>query len=79
MLEFRQKTTGTQYTTTVALLIMAFIFCPAVLAASRSAGYVSLSLAIAFSALCATLAWLHWTKFSRLTIPSIAIQRTNAK
>ncbi len=74
-----QKSTGTGYTTTVALLIMAIIFCPAVLIASRPIGYVSLSLAIACSALCVILAWVNWKKSSRLTIPSIATQDGGAK
>lgn len=74
-----QKSTGTAYTTTVALLIIAFIFCPAVLVASRPVGYVSLSLAIACSALCVILARVNWKRSSRLTIPSIAVQNASAK
>ncbi len=79
MFESNQKSTGTRYTTTAGLLIMAFIFCPAVLVASRPVGYVSLTLAIACSALCVILAWVNWKKSSRLTIPSIAIQDASAK
>ena len=74
-----QKSTGTRYTTTVALLTVAFIFIPAIVVVSRSFGYVSVSLAIACSALCATLAWVNWKKSSQLSIPSIAIQRGTAK
>ena len=69
MFDSDQKSTGTGYTTTVALLIMAFIFCPAVLVVSRPVGYVSLSLAIACSALCVILAWVNWKKSSRLSVP----------
>lgn len=72
--ESSQKSTGTGYTTTVALLILAFIFSPAVLIASHPFGYVALSLAIACSAICAALAWVNWKKFSQLSIPSIANQ-----
>ena len=79
MFDSNQKSTGTRYTTTVGLLIMAFIFCPAVLVASRPVGYVFLSLAIACSVLCVILAWVNWKKSSRLTIPSIAIQGASAK
>jgi hypothetical protein len=75
MFDSGQKSTGTGYTGAVALLTMAFVFCPAVLVASRPVEYVSLSLAIACSALFAMLAWVHWKKFSQLTIPSIAIQQ----
>jgi hypothetical protein len=79
MFDSDQKSTGTGYTTTVALFIMGFIFCPAVLIVSRPVGYVSLSLAIACSALCLTLAWVNWKKSSRLTIPSIAIRGARVK
>jgi hypothetical protein len=58
---------------------MAFIFCPAVLVASRPVGYVSLSLAIGCSALCVILARVNWKRSSRLTIPSIAIEDASAK
>jgi hypothetical protein len=79
MLDSNQKPTGTRYTTTVGLLIMAFIFCPAVLIASRPVGYVALLLAIACGGLCVILAWVNWKRSSRLTIPSIAIQDARAK
>ena len=75
----QQKSTGTRYTTTVALLTVAFIFSPAVLFVSRPVGYVSVALAIAFSALCVTLAWVNWKRSSQLFIPSIAIQRGTAE
>ncbi len=73
------KSTGRQYTTTVALLAVAFIFIPAVLVAERPFGYLFLSLALASSALCVTLAWVHWKRSSQLTIPSIAIRDAEAK
>lgn len=75
MFDSGQKATGTGYTGTVALLTIAFIFCPAVLVASRPIEYVSVSLAVACSALFVMLAWVHWKKFSQLTIPSIATQQ----
>lgn len=65
------KDSGTQYTQTVALLVLAFIFSPAVLVLSDRLGYVSISLAATGSALCILLAWLSWIKYSRLTISSI--------
>lgn len=74
MFDPHQKSTGTRYTTTVALLILAFIFRPAVLVISRPFGYVTLSLVTACSALCVTLAWVKWNGSSRLTIPSIELQ-----
>ena len=77
MFDALQKSTGTQYTTTVAFLVVAFIFIPAILVVSR--GYVSISLAIVCSALCVALAWINWKRSSQLSILSIAIQRATAK
>jgi peptidoglycan/LPS O-acetylase OafA/YrhL len=79
MLDSNPKSMGTRYTTTVGLLIMAFIICPAVLIASRPVGYIPLFLAIACGGLCVILAWVNWKRSSRLTIPSIAIQDARAK
>ena len=79
MIKSHQKYTGTQYTMTVALLIVAFIFSPAVLMVSRPLGYVSVSLALACSALCVILAWVNWKRHSELTIPSIATHHSRAE
>lgn len=75
MLESYQKSTGTGYTTTVALLAVAFVFSPAVLFISRPFGYGAASLALACSVLCAGWAWVNWKKSSRLSMPSIASER----
>jgi len=79
MFDSQQKPTGTGYTATVALLMVAFIFSPAVLIISRPIGYLSVSLAIACSVICSALAWLNWKKASQLTIPTIEMQRERAK
>jgi small-conductance mechanosensitive channel len=79
MYDSHQKSTGTQYTTTVAFLAAVFIFIPAMLIVSRPLGYLSVSLALACSALCASLAWVNWTKYSQLTIPSLETQRLRSK
>ncbi len=71
MFDSHLRSTGTQYTITAALLIVAFIFSPAVLMASRPVGYVSVSFAIACSTALVALAWMNWKKYSDLTIPSI--------
>jgi hypothetical protein len=71
MLKPQAKSTGTQYTLTFALLALALVFNPAALVLSGRFGYVPISLAVAGSALCVVLAWLNWTRRSRLTIPSI--------
>jgi len=79
MLDPQQKPTGTTYTTTVALLSVAFVFIPAALAFSRPFGYLSLSVAIVCSALCLTFAWLNWKKSSQLTIDSIEVEEGKTK
>ena len=71
MLKSNQITTGTQYTGTVALLVVAFIFSPAALILSRPLGYLSVSLAAASSMLCIVLARVNWKRHSQLTMPSI--------
>jgi len=67
-----QKPTGT--TTTVALLAVALVFSPVVLFFSRPVGYVSVSLAVACSVVCASWAWINWKKSSRPAMPSVATQ-----
>ncbi len=79
MFDASQKPTGTEYTTTVALVAVAFVFCPAVLAVSYPFGYVSLSLAVGCSGACAALAWICWRRTSRPHIPSIAVLRRGTK
>jgi hypothetical protein len=79
MFDAQQKSTGTGYTRTVTFLVIAFILIPAVLVVSRPLGYVSVSLAVAFSALCIALAWVTWKKSSQLSIPSIASQDVKSK
>ncbi len=74
-----QKSTGTEYTTTVAFLVVAFIFSPAILFFFQPLGYLSVSLAVACTALCAALAWVNWKKASQLTIPSIASEKGGAE
>jgi hypothetical protein len=67
-----EKTTGINYTAVAALLILAFIFIPAVLIVSRPFRDVSLLAAIGCSVICVGLARSSWRKSSQLSIPSIA-------
>ena len=71
--------TGTGYTMTVALLVMAFFFCPAIWMASRPVSGIFLSVTIVCGVLFATLAWITWKKSSRLTVPSITTHEKIAK
>src|SRR5207248_937419 len=74
MIDAAQKATRTAYTKTVALLVVAFFFSPAIVIASRPVGYVFTTLAAACSVLCVAWAWVSWKKPSQI-IPSIVIQR----
>ena len=56
-----------------------FLFIPAGLIVSRPFGYVTLSLAIAGSAICVALAGIKWKKSSPLRSPSIAIREAVTK
>jgi membrane-associated PAP2 superfamily phosphatase len=71
--------TGTGYTTTVALLLVALVFVRAVLAVSRPLEFVSVSIGIACSALCVISARVSWKRWSRLTIASIAMRDARTK
>lgn len=67
----QMKSTGRDHAPTAALLAAGLIFIPAVVLASSPVGYVPLAFATACSAMCGTLAWLNWRRYSELTIPSI--------
>ncbi len=69
----------TKYTATVAFLVMGFIVSPAVLLASRSLNYTSLSVAIAFSALCGAMAWNQWKRHTEVAVPSITKSQAEVK
>jgi hypothetical protein len=72
MFESGRESTGTAYTSTVALVIAGCIFSPAVLAVSRPFGYGALALAVGSTLLCMGLAWVKWTKGPQFSTPSIA-------
>lgn len=79
MFEPNQKPTGTQYTGTVALLAIAFIFSPAAVLVFRPVGYLSLSMAATASVLCIVLARINWKRNSQLTMPSLETSRARPK
>jgi hypothetical protein len=79
MLNEHKTYTGTSYTITSALLMLAFVFGPAILYISRPFDFMSISLALLFSSLCVGLAWLNWRAHSELTIPSIVSSRPRTK
>jgi predicted membrane channel-forming protein YqfA (hemolysin III family) len=65
-----QKSTGAG-AMTIAYLLVAFIFSPALLVVWRPLGYTSVSLVIACSAFCIAMAWAKWKKSRDLSRPSI--------
>lgn len=79
MLNSQQKYMGTRYTVIAAMLFVACVFSPALLLLSHPWGYVAPSLALACSAFCVTVAFIHWKKYSQLTIPSITSPRPRSK
>ena len=76
MLVANEKSTGTNYTATAALLIVAFVFIPAILIASRPIGDFSLAAGIIGSVICIGLARRNWMRSSHLSTSSIATPRT---
>ena len=78
MLDIQQKPTGRDYTSTICLLTLAFVFSPAVLIATRPMGYMSMSIAFICSVTGASLAWMRWRRSSELSILSITYQGTRS-
>lgn len=82
MLDYHQKSTGTQNTMTYALLIAGLILSPAIAFTSRSSGYYSVAVMIACSIVCLALARMNRRQNSTLTMipmaqslaPSLAIK-----
>ena len=75
MFESSQKHTGTRYTMTVTLLLMAFVASPGALFVASPFGYPGMVTALLFSAMCSGLAWNQWKKHSELTIPSLILRQ----
>lgn len=71
MIDFRRIYTGADYTSTVALVVFAVFFSPALLLLSGPIGGLPPAAALALSAACLAFAWIRWTRFSTLTIASI--------
>jgi len=66
-----QTYTGTDYNLTVALLVIALIFSPAMLLLSWPVDFLSAASAAALSTFCLGSAWVSWSRFSTLTIASV--------
>lgn len=80
MTDSSDRYTGRQYTPTVALLLVAIAAPLAwLLVATKPTGYASLLGTLAFSSLCAGLAWAQWKWRSELSIPSLTRQPRRVK
>lgn len=79
MFDAHLKSTGRDYSMTIALLAAAVVFVPAVLLAFGSASNVALTLAGVCSCVCVLLAWVNWKRHSRLTIPTLEDEPTIPK
>jgi len=73
------KSTGTSYTATVTLLLVAFLVIPILLLASSPIGYGDMALASAAAIVFSVLAWLSWRGSSRMSIPTIACGRSERR
>jgi len=71
----QEKETGTQYTLTVALLLCAFHFSPALFVMNGQFGGKFIFMMLLCSSVCAMLARLSWKRHSHLTIPSFESPR----
>jgi hypothetical protein len=80
MTDSSQSNTSRQYTATIALLALA-IAAPfsGLLLAPGPVGTTSMLVALTLSATCIAAAWAQWKWRSRLSVPSIAIQRGSRK
>ena len=79
MLESHLKSIGTQQTMTVALLIVGFVFVPALALTSRRPDGLSLAFLMVCSILCAGLAGLRWKKHAEPAILALAVRNLGAK
>lgn len=64
------KSTGRDYTATIAWLAIAVIFIPAVVF-SVHPRYLSLAVAFIGTMACLAMSWVSWTRSSKLTIPTL--------
>ncbi len=79
MFDSHQKPTGTDYTMTASLVVMAVVLSPAILILSRPFGYLSVLLALSCSVASIAFAWIHWKNYSQLTIPSMETPHPRSK
>lgn len=79
MFDSHLKSTGRDYSMTIALLAFGLVFVPAVLVTSHSFGQGGLIVALVGGMLCLILGWLNWKSNSKLTIPTLEDERKSAE
>jgi hypothetical protein len=79
MLAQYQKSTGTDYTSTVALLVFGIVFVPALLIAASPIHAVLAASGTILSMSCLALAWFGWERTSELSIPTIFTHRRDIR
>ncbi len=75
MFDSHLKSTGRDYSMTIALLAFGLVFIPAVLVTSHSFGRAGFTVALVGGAFCLILGWLNWKANSKLTIPTLEDER----
>lgn len=73
------KSTGRDYSMTIAVLAFGLVFIPAVLVTSHSFGRGGMTAALVGVLICVALGWLNWRSNSKLTIPTLEDERTSGK
>lgn len=55
----------------MTLLVIALVFCPALLIFIRPLGSFAVAMLVSTGIACLVVSWLTWRKYSRLTLPSL--------
>ena len=79
MFDSFQQSAGREYTSTVALLAVAFIFIPALVAISQPLSILSTWAAIVGFTICVALAVIRWKRSAQVSIPSVPTRGGAAK
>jgi hypothetical protein len=74
-----QQSAGREYTATVALLAVAFIFIPALVAISQPLIVFYIWAAIVGFTLCVALAVIRWKRSAKVSIPAVPTHSGAAK
>jgi hypothetical protein len=79
MFQTSQKTSGIDYTATIALAALGIVFSPAVILMSGHFDGGRVTMALIFSAACLLLSWVSWHYYSRRSIPTLENPASGSK